>query len=203
MWWYVLIGGAIAVWLVLMWAKASVRRGGRVRDRKILKMLDPVGRRLAQGEPVSRAEVAQLAAMPHTRRMLYGLLKHFERLDLFPAELRDARTQAEAALAYWLLHPNEFQDVPAEMALVERVAREVDGEAVAFYVFRFRMGEGHWAANSGWLLGLAGPFIRRDVPYANPAGAFARGGDRFGETSPEELVDWFIGMVRRKSGQRV
>ena len=43
-----------------------------------------------------------------TRVLLYALLKHFERLDLFPKNYLDPKSQAESALAYWLMHMLSF-----------------------------------------------------------------------------------------------
>jgi hypothetical protein len=75
----------------------------------------------------------------------------------------------------------------------------VNGQECAFYVYRYRMPEGHWAAKAGWLLGLAGPFAKGDRPYEGPAGAFSRCSDKQGTTSSGELVDWFIGKATGRS----
>lgn len=131
--------------------------------------------------------------------MVYQLLKHFERLDLFPSKDLTIPAQGEGILAYWLMHPNELQDAPSEIELVEEVNRDIQGEHGKFLVFRYRMPAGHWAAKDGWNLGLAEPFLERDVPYSGVAGGFSRCGDRFGEVNPPELIDWYIGMVTRKS----
>jgi len=81
---------------------------------------------------------------------------------------------------------------------VERVLRTVDNRECAFLVYRYRMPAGHWAAEDGWLLGLAGPFAKGDPPYEGPAGAFSRCSDKHGVVKPEELVNWFIGMAKGK-----
>lgn len=199
MFWYIL-GGVFAVILgFLWWRYTSVTRGARQRDAKIIPLFDALGEKLAAGESPALDEIEALAQKPATRSFLYQMLKHFERLELFPDEYRSEIAQAEAALVYWMLHPNELQDAPEETELAETVTRSIDGQDCRFHVFRYRMPNGHWAGDD-WLLGLAGPFVDNDPPFSGLAGAFSRCGDKDGEVQPAELVDWFIGMVRRKRG---
>ena len=62
---------------------------------------------------------------------------------------------------------------------------------------RFKMPEGHWQDKE--IVGLAGPFFENHVPYSG-VGAFNRIGDEYGKVNPDELVDWFVAMAKRKSG---
>ncbi len=181
------------------WRYTSIARGARQRDEKILPLIDPIGEKLAAGKQPSTEEIESVANKSHARPYLYEVLKHFERLDLFPKQFTTPEAQAESKLVYWMMHPNELQDAPEVIELAEKVTRELDGAKSNFYVFRYQMSDGHWAAKDGWLLGLAGPFFENDVPYSGVAGAFSRCGDKYGEIKPEELVDWYIGMATRKS----
>src|SRR5262245_33466102 len=196
---YVLAAIGFAIVAFLWWRYTSVTRGARQRDEKLLKVLDPIAERLSKKEPVSREEIANLSRSPQYRPMLYHFLRHFERLDLFPSEDLSVRAQGAGVLAYWLMHPNELQDAPGEMELIEEVDREVQGERGKFLVYRYRMPAGHWAEEDGWLLGLAGPFLDRETPYSGVAAGFSRFGDKVGEVQPAELVDWYIGLATRKS----
>jgi hypothetical protein len=199
---YVLIGvGVVAALIIafIWWRYTSVGRGARQVDEIVEKELEPLERVLVFKErPVTGEEVAALARKPQLRPMLYGLLKHYERLDLFPREYTTQEAQAAGQLAYWMMHPNELEDAPKEMELVESITRQVKGIEVRFFVFRYRMAEGHWAAKDGWLLGVAGPYPEDEVPYSGLAGAFSRCADKYGEVKPSELVDWFIGMFGPK-----
>jgi hypothetical protein len=132
--------------------------------------------------------------------MLYDLLKHFEKLDLFPEQYKDQKSQGEGQLAYWMMHPNELQDPPVEIELIETCPRDIGDRQAAFLVFRYRMAHGHWAGQD-WILGLSGPFFANDIPYSPVAGAFSRCGDRFGEVRPDALVDWFIETIKSMSAQ--
>ena len=37
-------------------------------------------------------------------------------------------------------------------------------------LFRFRVSGRHWAARSGWLVGVAGPFLQKDAPTVQSLG---------------------------------
>ena len=98
-----------------------------------------------------------------------------------------------------MMHPNELQDAPSEIELVERVVRERHGVRLKFFVYRYRMPAGHRASkDGGWLLGLAGPFLDSNTPYSGPAGGFSRCSDKDGIVKPADLVDWYLGLMARK-----
>jgi hypothetical protein len=196
------VGGGLIV-LVLglfIYLYTGVARGARKRDERVLREIAPVGERLFNGEAVPADEIRALAARPHLRWLLYQMLKKIDRVKDFPAEFTDRQAQAEAVLAYWMLHPNELQDPPESMELAAIERREVLGVEGDFYVFRYLMPEGHWAGRE-WLLGLAGPFCEKDAPYEfERAGGFSRCGDKSSEVKPAQLVDWYVGMLEKKNG---
>ena len=194
--------GAIAfvICALVVWRYTSVTRGARKRDDRLLAVLDPIAERLSRKEAVTPEEITNVSRQPQFRPMLYPLLKHFERLDLFPPADMSTTAQGAGLLAYWLMHPNELQDAPSEIELVQEVDRDLQGKNARYLVFRYRMPTGHWAERNGWILGLAGPFLDGDVPYPNVAAGFSRCNDKFGEMNPADLVDWYIGMINRKGG---
>ncbi|HUQ72627.1 MAG TPA: hypothetical protein VM165_24070 [Planctomycetaceae bacterium] len=180
------------------WRYTSVARGRRQRDEKLLRILDPIGYRLSKKEKVTADEIATLSRQPKFRPMLYRMLEHFERLDLFPSEHLSISAQGAGILSYWMMHPNELQDAPESIELVEEVKRRIRGGRASFLVFRYRMIPGHWAEKDGWLLGLAGPFFDDDLPYSGIASGFSRCGDKYGVVKPSELIDWYIGIQEGK-----
>jgi len=196
---WILLGIVVAIVLFILWRRSSVERGARKRDDMVLRELDPLGEKLAGGERVSRDEVVDLALRPHLRLLLHDVLKHYEKLDLFPEDLRTEPAQAEALLAYWLMHPNESQAAPDEVEQLEVIERTPEGEPVRFYAMRFRHHEPHWASKDGWMLGFAGPFFDDDTPYSGNAAAFSTFAKE-GEKTPAEVVDWYIDMVHKKTG---
>lgn len=195
-----MIGIVAAVVVFIGWQYTSVARGARQRDEKIMSWLDPIGRQLVAGGTPITEEIDAIAKHPAARSFLYELFKHFERLELFPNEHRSEISQAESKLVHWMMHPNELEAAPQTTELVETVVRNIDDQDCRFYVFRYRMPAGHWAGED-WLLGLSGPYRDHLPPYSGIAGAFSRCSDKHGVVPPDELVDWFIGIVRQKSGE--
>jgi hypothetical protein len=182
----------------IVWRLTSVARGGRQRDAKLLARIDPIGEKLDAGEPVSPREIEELARRPEMRYVLYDVLRQMGRADLLPTQFISSVEQGESALAYWMMHPNELQDVPEAVEFVETIKHSVDGREADFHVYRYKMAPGHWAAKEGWLLGLAGPITAGAEPYSEIPGAFSRAGDSEGKVTPAELVDWYVGMLRGK-----
>ena len=194
----------LAIVLVLLvafvvWRWTSVSRGAAVRDEILSAQIDSLVRKIDGGETVTQQDVAALAARPENRFVLFAALRHRHRADLLPGDYSSSVAQGESALAYWLMHPNELQDAPAAMELVETITRPIDGHDAEFHVYRYRMPEGHWAAKNGWMLGIAGPMPVAAEAYSEMPGAFARGdSDVDSKVQPSELVDWYIEMLRQK-----
>ncbi len=199
MFWYIAGFIGIAVVAFIVWRFTSVARGARQRDQKLFTLIGPIGEKLAAGDELPSHEIHSLAALPQLRCLLFELLKHHEQLDIFPGEYLSEVAQAETRLAYWMMHPNELQDAPDAIELVETVPRTVAGEKCRFHVFKYTMPKGHWAGGD-WLLGLAGPYFGCEPPYSGIAGAFSRCGDKLGDVQPSDLVDWYVAMATRKGG---
>lgn len=197
----ILIAAGVFVLLLvvfIIWRWTSVGRGMRQRDEKLFLRLDPLGRKIDACQPVSSQEIETLAAHPEIRFMLFAMLREMRRSELLPTKYSSSVAQGESALAYWMMHPNELQDAPETIELVETIRRPIDGQEADFHVYRYKMPTGHWAAKDGWLLGLAGPLKNEVEPYSEMPGAFSRVGDIDGKVKPAELVDWYVGMLRQK-----
>jgi hypothetical protein len=194
---YLLIG-IVGFVLLVLWLIAGVGRGMRKRDERVLKTLEPISRQLAEKKDVSPDEVRTMAMRAETRYFLYARLKEAGKTDLFPAEFLDERFQAESNLTYWMIHPNELQDPPEKMELMEVVDRTCGGKPGKFFIFKYKMPEKHWAGKDGWILGIAGPFFRDEKPYEIRRGAFSRINDHEGKITPTQLADWYFGMLQQK-----
>ncbi|MEJ7733107.1 MAG: hypothetical protein WKG00_28415 [Polyangiaceae bacterium] len=200
---WLVLGTTAVAFAFIWWRSTSIRRGALARDERILEVLDPIGKALQAGASVSEDEVARLAAQPELRVLLRTLLQQFDRLSLFPARFDTAEAQGEGLLAYWMLHPNELDAAPVEVAHEASVARTVDDQAATFHVYRYRMPPRHWAGKE-WLFGLAGPFFEGEAPYSGRAGAFSRAGDKHAavvgdsatSVTPEALVDRYLELMR-------
>jgi hypothetical protein len=192
---YVGLGLVVATMLLYIWLRLRAGRAAKKRDDRLFAELRPIMERIMEKKPVNAEEVGALATRPELRMFLYAALKVLGQLDLFPEPYLMPVAQAEAVLAHWMMHPNEDGEAPEQMQLEERIQRELEGEKVEYFVFRYKMRAGHWRAKEGWLLGLA--FISEETPYEGKRGAFTRG-DKVGTITPHALVDWFTGVVDRK-----
>lgn len=172
----------------LYWRWTSVERGGRKRDERLWGELLDIETRLRNGQEVVRAQVHRKASQHELRPLLYSMLKHFEQLELFPPERIELEQQALADLAYWLCHPNELGDPPDEIEVVRQIDKDHSGEIFHFFALRFRKFAPHWAADDGWMLGVAGPYVEPVIPYFG-AGAFSRF-QKEDDSTPETEVDW-------------
>jgi hypothetical protein len=195
-----IVVGALAIFVA--WRYTSVARGARKRDEALLKRLDPLAARFEAKQAVTASDVAELARYPELRSMLYALVTHYGRAELFPADLLRKDRQAEAVLAYWLQHPNELQAAPEAIEYVEMVRHAYAKGVAEFFVLRYRMPAGHWAGTD-WLVGVAGPFLADEKPFESVAGGFSRSGDVFGKTDTKELVRWYAGIHERRLGGSV
>lgn len=185
-----IVGAVVAsIAAFVVWRWTSVARGMRQRDQQILPLLEPIATLLEQGKSVASDEVEAAASRPYARPLLHQMLHRYDRLDLFPAKYRNRESHAEAALMYWMAHPNELAGYPEAMALVETISHGSND----FLVYKYLMPEGHWARASGWLLGVVGPYTEGD-PYASSASAFSRAADKADEVKPAELVAWYAGL---------
>ena len=195
---WILAGVALFVGGFLWWRYKSVDRGAAKRDLAIVREVDPLESKILAGEAVAPSEIALLAAKPHVRLLLHSMLKHYERLDLFPNEYLDQQSQAESHLVYWLCHPNELGAAPDEIELLEKATRTIEGREMDFYVFRFCTHEPHWSAGDGWTLGVAGPFYPNKVPYSAAPATFSTF-EKEGQKTPAEIVDWVVDMSHTKT----
>lgn len=190
---------AAALAAIVVWLLTSVARGAKARDEALFRQLAPLAEKFEKKVAVSAGEVQELARVAQLRPMLHALLSHHGQLDLFPPEYLSKRAQAESALTYWMMHPNELRAPPARIELLDTLRRIVGGKEGEFFVFRYQMPEGHWAGPD-WVLGLAGPFHAGEAPYGSRAAGFSRVDDVAGKVSPTEVVDRYVGLLGRKFG---
>lgn len=193
-----IIGAVLGVVVAfVLWRWTSVARGARERDQRILPLLDPIAGLIEHGQPVAYDAVEAVASRPYTRPLLYSMLRHYKRTDLFPAKYLGRESHAEGMLMYWMAHPNELQDYPEAMELVETVSHRWSGGSADFLVYKYLMPQGHWARENGWLLGVVGPYTQGD-PYSSSASAFSRCSDKADTVKSSDLVAWYASLLERR-----
>ena len=184
----IFVGGAV----VLIAAFALWRyyaAAGEDRSNEWAEEVAPVADALAAGRIPSSSDLDRFASDRITREPLFRVLDHHKRLELFPTRHRTWEAVAEGQMVTWLRFPTELNAPPDEIELMKRVPMPdaPPGDILEYFVFRFRTRPPHWAAQKGWLAGIAGPYPTGRDPVFNGAGTFSRF-EAYDLRSPEEHV---------------
>lgn len=148
---------------------------------------------MAEGEEVSQPIVNGIAANLEARNTLYLGLKHLGKEDLFPEEYEDQDSFAESEMVRWLAFGTEMGRAPDEIE-IEAVFADEGWEV---YLFRFRILGNHWAAEKGWMAGIAGPYRENELKAEPPGGTFSKFEPWDSRTPEEHLED----MLHNHPGQ--
>lgn len=146
---------------------------------------------LRHGRAVGSADVADVARWPEMRNHLYERLEALGKSSLFPEEFRTQEAFAESHMVEWLVYPTELGRAPDEIELmaVFAVDTETEDGAIEYYVFRFRTHPPHWAADKGWLAGIAGPYLQKDKPSTRSYGCTFSKFEPWDSKTAEEHLD--------------
>ena len=158
----------------------------QMRDERVRPLVDL----FESGGQITEADVLPFAEGLLTREATFNLLRERNRLDLFPESLTTIEAGAASNLANWLEFPTELDTCPDEMEHVGRFTFVVDNDHFHYHVFKYRIGEPHWAAPNGWMLGGAGPYFDDSKPYDFPNGTFSRCSSTIDNTTAEEEARW-------------
>jgi hypothetical protein len=184
-------GGVIAalvVWMIVRVARLSVAIANALHAK-----IDPVLAPLAEGRTPAPDQILALAADPATRGALYRTLRALKRADLFPPEYGTTEHMAESDLVVWLMHGNELGAAPDDIELVSSHQRPPDASTEGqYFVFKFRTNPPHWAAASGWLAGVAGPYLDGEEAFDAPAAGVFSKFESFESRSPEEHLSAIV-----------
>jgi hypothetical protein len=106
---------------------------------------------------------------------------------------------AEDELSAWLSYPTELEVRPDEIELLGTVEIETGAGISDLFAFRFRTSAPHWAASRGWMVGLAGPYLRSRQPTHESMGhTFSRLAPVPGDLkSLEDHIADLVGAVGR------
>lgn len=183
---------ALAFGILIFYRIIMSGRKNRKHNKESFAAIRPLHDKLAGGQAVSPEEVRPYALNLPTRELTFQLLADHGKTDLFPPELYTIVKAAEGKLAQWLMHPAELDACPDEMEYVKRVTICMDKEnkPAHYEVFRYRVNKPHWAAENGWMLGVAGPYFDNSEPYDFLPATFSRIDSIADKVSPEEEAQW-------------
>jgi hypothetical protein len=165
---YVFITLGVIVGLVVLGFLALVVNMilGSARQRKqMAARLAPVMDPIKGGQIPDPDAIFEFAANPQTRNGFFLALKDAGKAEYFPSEFLNRKAFAESNLVNWLCHPNELKSAPDEIQLVKVVTiPTTEVGDVEWYLFKYRTRPPHWAADKGWMAGVAGPYPKTADP---------------------------------------
>ncbi|MEL6256224.1 MAG: hypothetical protein AAFR87_29745 [Bacteroidota bacterium] len=184
-----IMGGIVsALFFFVAYRKWKLKRNTQKRDLEIFEKAKPLIEAVENGQDPDPALVRELAEDAASRTFLYVVLDGHDKLELFPEKYDNFISSAEAALVYWLLHPNELGSRPEKIKFMKKVeiVHEIKEkeEKLNFYVFKFKeiANEGEWEA------GVAGPYVESSNPYDFAPGTFSLF-ETFDSKSPKEHAE--------------
>lgn len=173
----------------------------RFRFRKVIalryQVIAPFISKLDRRETIHRAEVEVLVRDSLLRHAIYRALEAYGRLELFPADFLTIEKGAEGLLITWLEFPTELGEVPHEVEFFTTVSLD-DILSLTYYVFRYRMRNGHWAAGNNWMFGVVGPYHPVSKPYDIPTRIYSRF-NAANTTTAEAEARWVHDNVQNSS----
>jgi hypothetical protein len=180
---------------VLLFRDYYVARKFRSLTSKKYKIVDPLMQKLASNEALSETEVVALVKDPSLRHIVFRLLDAYNMPAVFPSEYMTIENAAESFLVTWLEFPTELGKSPDKVEFFNKVTLH-DGEALDYYVFRFRAFSPKWADEAGWMLGVCGPYTHGSNPYDVPLRVFSRFSSQ-GAVPAESEVQWVHDNISR------
>lgn len=144
------------------------------------------------GWPAADSTIERVARDPTCRPALFKAFRDLGRLHRFPAAHLDQASLAEGEMVRWLQYPTELGAAPDEIELIRVDELSTDKGPCDLFVYRFRKHAPHWAATNGWMIGVAGPFLRSDQPTIDGLGLTFSRLDKEGEADLDDQVEAII-----------
>ncbi len=119
---------------------------------------------MSLGRGVADDVLYDVAASHEVRNWLYEYLRDSGQIERFPPEFLTQEYFAISDMVNWLVFPTELARAPDEIEVVDVVSAKIDGREFVHYILRFRTDPPHWSAESGWMLGISGPFLVGPAP---------------------------------------
>jgi hypothetical protein len=145
-------------------------------ERKIRKVISPVIDALKAGKSPDPAIVLEFASNAEYRNHLFDYMEDAGKPELFPTQFRTLEAYAESVFVHWLTHPNELQQAPDFIELIDKqlLDSKTDLGNLTYFVYRFKTNPPNFAADRGWMLGVCGPFLESPTPVlSSPLGLFS------------------------------
>jgi len=198
----IIFGGATgALFLYVAYRKWNLNRATQKRDREIFEKTKPIIEALENQQEPDLGLIQELADDPAARTFVFVLLDGHGKLDLFPEKYDNFISSAEAALVYWLLHPNELGVRPRFIEFAKKVKIKhqfkEEKETLEYYVFKFKEKTDKDLNENPWIVGVVGPYLSTSNPYDFVPGTFSTF-EAFDSKKPKEHAEWVHEMCLEK-----
>jgi hypothetical protein len=191
---FLVIAGLLILPIVIfvVYRLVIVRRQNKKLNAQRFDRIKALYDKLENGLLVTSDDVLPFAENLLTRYTTFQLLSDHNKIDLFPKEYGTLVKSAESNLANWLEFPTELDACPDEIEHIKRVTFDFDGKnnLVHYEVFKYRIGEPHWAAKNDWILGVVGPYFDDSKPYDFPQATFSRVDSTLDKVAPDDEAKW-------------
>ena len=193
----ILISALAVLLCLIIFGILNAHRGTATRNRQLEEIIQPAIDAVSKNLPSARELVANIASLAETRNLLFIRLKEIGKESIFPAAYRTIEKIAESDLAIWLMHPNELRAVPDEMECVRILSVQENEKSGKMLLFRFRTVKPHWASESGWMSGIAGPYWDGDRTSDFAEGTFSEL-TPFDKMTEDQHLEFLIGKLKNK-----
>lgn len=187
----ILIGALVLILLVagvFLYRDYFVKRKFKKLAEAKYQIVAPLLQKLAAKELVAKDEILVMAKDPALRHGVFRALETYNQSHLFPVEYLTREKGAEGFLVNWLEFPTELGTSPDEIELFTKVTLN-KGEALDYYVFKYKTKMPHWVGQHNWMIGVSGPYQKGSEPYDVPLRVFSRF-NTLDSISAESEVQW-------------
>jgi hypothetical protein len=119
---------------------------------------------LRRGADVPATLLEVVTADNACRSTLAKRLDDLGLLERFPRRYWNQASLAEAEMVAWLMFPTELGRAPDEIHEIDVVPIDTENGMADLHVFKYKTNPPHWAATKGWMVGIAGPYLRTAQP---------------------------------------
>lgn len=150
---------------------------------------------LERGEKINNEVFLSIAKDDESRGYLFEELTKLGKVKFFPKSFANQEALSKSDMVTWLLHPNEFGQMPDDIELVKTYGvRYSDVGKVDFYLWKFKVNTGAWKKD-GWLVGLSGPFVLKESPSTSAYGYTFSNFEKLTDRTPENHIKDIISTV--------
>ena len=146
--------------------------------------------------------VNKIAADNEMRKWIFDFLDENRLRNKYPSKYFNQTDLAISDMVNWLIYPTELGSAPDHISLEKILTEKIDGFEHDFFIFKFKVDPPHWAADDGWMAGVAGPFKKDEQPTIKGSGHTFSNFAAWESKSAEEHFEDITGLVAGSNKNR-